>query len=87
MEAKEAREKINAFIAAIVAVNRDLEKWKNAEEKPTEAEIQREWNYLQELIRGAEADKIDTNPSVCQQAKNCVNLFMKVAPKQVMATT
>ena len=82
-----AKEKIDEFIAKTAKVKQELEKWKIAEEKPTEAEIQREWNYLQELIRGAEADKIDTNPSVCQQAKNCVNLFMKVAPKQVMATT
>lgn len=72
---------INSIITAIVGVNRDLDKWKNAEETPTEERVKEEWLYLESLMEAAQALKIDTDLLLCQHANVCVAAFIKYAPE------
>lgn len=78
------REKIELFVVSVVAIERDLTNWER-EGLPSDKTVQNRWEYFVSLVQLAQKEKIDKDLIVTAHARNCMDLFLKLAPKQARA--
>ena len=82
-ENKEFLSQVKSFTAMCAGVRRDLEKWKNSGELPSEEKMKEEWEYFRKAVELARKKGIDSSVLVQGHVKACESLFADVVPEQI----